>query len=320
MMRAVLPMPPPPPTVVAMPVALMKLVDVVRHAFGALDLLRARPYAAVLTDGALWTDGAKLLFERIAEIDEPPLVVLLSDRRTAPGDRPHKAGVAGELLCPLSPMEVEGAVEQLIAAVADQRDGDATETSAERKILIGDRQEVDSADTVIGRAEASDALLAGRSAMSLGPYRWEIPWLRFFLEAQRRFRTDAGRDSLFSGLLALAREVLGAEAAAIATITRGDLVVQVNVASGSRSLLRDVSELVEPAVDARAVEDGVGAELSWNGPSIFAVDVPPCAQPDGTVDRSCRLVLLGLTRPVRSAAVNFREDLRAVLADALKRI
>ena len=286
-------------------------VDFVRHAYGALDLLRARPYAAVLTDVALWTDGAQLLFERIEEIDTPPLVVLLTDRRTAPEARPHKAGVAGELRCPLSPMEVEAAVEQLIVVVSDQRGGDAAGSSAERGMLIGDHQDVDSAEAVIGRGESSDALLASRSAMSLGPYRWEIPWLRFFLEAQRRFRVDADRDSLFGGLLALAREVLGAEAAAVATITGGNLIVQVNVASGSRALLRDVSELVEDG----AVEEG----LSWNGPSIFSLDVPPSKQPDGTVDRSCRLVLLGLTRPVRSAALNFREDLRAVLTDALKR-
>ena len=209
-------------------------VDVVRDAFRVLDLLRARTYSAVLTDFGLWADGAKLLFERIEGIAQPPLVVLLSDRHTAPENRPRKAGVAGELLCPLSPLEVTVAVEQLIVAATDR---DAADPTEERRDLIGDERAFGRSgprnDAAIGSGESRDALLASRSALALGPYRWEIPWLRFFLEAQRRLRSGASRDALFGALVALGREVLGAEAAGIALVTGGELTAHVSVTSAA---------------------------------------------------------------------------------------
>ncbi len=293
-------------------------VDAVRNAFRVLDLLRLRRYAAVLTDARLWADGARLLFDRIDGLAEPPLVVLLSDRHAPPSKRVRKAGVAGELLCPLSPMEVAVAVEQLLAVVTDR--GAAT-PSEERRGLIGDPREAVRSDrptdVAIGGAAAGDALLASRAALSLGPYRWEIPWLRFFLEAQRRLRTGANRDALFAALLGLAREVLGADAAGIAVVTGAETIACVNVAPG-RASLSDVSDhLASPASDDAPY---------WSGPAVFSLDAPfsPEACRDATsgpasADRFCRLVLLGLSRPIRSAALTFREDLSSLLTEALKR-
>ncbi len=301
-------------------------VDVVRNAFQVLDLLRARTYSAVLTDFCLWADGAKLLFERIEGIAKPPLIVLLSDRRAAPESRPRKAGVAGELLCPLSPLEVEVAVDQLIVAATERDTGGPT---AERRALIGEERAFGRSsprnDAAIGSGDSRDALLASRSALDLGPYRWEIPWLRFFLEAQRRLRTGASRDALFGALVALGREVLGAEAAGIALVTGGELKAHVNVASAAtsdefqrRSLLREVSDLLEsPTADNRP---------SSEGPSVFSLDVRFSPGSDGNTafprtseETIGRVVLLGLSRPIRSAALTFREDLRALVIEALKR-
>ncbi len=302
-------------------------VDVVRNAFRVLDLLRARTYAAVLTDFCLWADGAKLLFERIEGIAKPPLIVLLSDRRAAPESRPRKAGVAGELLCPLTPREVEVAVDQLIVVATERDTGGLT---AERRALIGEERAFGRSsprnDVAIGSGDSRDALLASRSALDLGPYRWEIPWLRFFLEAQRRLRTGASRDALFGALVALGREVLGAEAAGIALVTGGELKAHVNVASAAatsdefqrRSLLREVSDLLEsPTADNRP---------SSEGPSVFSLDVRFSPGSDGNTafprtseETIGRVVLLGLSRPIRSAALTIREDLRALVIEALKR-
>lgn len=299
-------------------------VDVVRNAFRALDLLRSRTYVAVLTDFDLWADGARLLFERIEGVAEPPLVVLLSDRGAAPGSRPRKAGVAGELLCPLSALEVEVAVEQLTAAVTDS--GEAVPTE-ERRGLIGELRETvrsgSRTDAPIGSGESRDALLASRSALALGPYRWEIPWLRFFLEAQRRLRTGASRDALLSALVGLGGEVLGAEATGIAVVTGGELMAHVNVASvqsdesARRPSLAEVSDYLESPAD--------DSSRPWDGPAVFSLEVPFPSGPHGDAsprpseENLCRVVFFGLSRPIRSAALTFREDLRALVIEALKR-
>lgn len=294
-------------------------VDAVRSAFRALDLLRRGRYAAVLTDTRLWADGARLLFDRIEGLAEPPLVILLSDRHAPPSSRAHKAGVAAELLCPLSPMEVAVAVEQLLAVVADRREAAAC---GERRELIGDPRDLVPSGrptgAAIGGGAAGDALLASRAALSLGPYRWELPWLRFFLEAQRRLRTGGNRDAVFGALLGLAREVLGAEAAGIAVLTGGETIAHINVAPAGRASLSDVAGLLaSPAGDHAP---------SWSGPAEFSLDVPfpPESDRDATSPRSpaesaCRIVILGLSRPIRSAALTFREDLSSLLVEALKR-
>lgn len=315
-------------------------VDAVRSAFRALDLLRDRPCVAILTDSSLWAEGARLLFERIDGMEQPPLVVFLSDRVTTGGERPPKAGVAGELLCPLSPPEVEVAVEQL-TAVADQEAAGGKRGSAsrgprtlERDHLRGQHSEGEAAG---GGGDPRDPLLGGRSALALGQHRWELPWLRFFLEAQRRLRQDPGRDQLFDDLVRLAREVLGAAAAAIAVTTDGEVrahvsVARVGPAHGAR--LTEIAELLESDSAAESVTAPVTSGIvSLDVPCVpcvpFVPFVPSVRSPPEscrdaalhrpTSENLCRVVLLGLSRPIRSVAPTFREDLRHLIAEALKR-
>lgn len=304
-------------------------VDVVRNAFRALDLLRTRRYVAILSDFRLWADGARLLFERIEGMADPPLVVFLSDRNTPPERRPPRAGVAGELLCPLSPLEIEVAVEQLTAvaerevtapAKGIREPGTAGRGSPSAPGPFAPRDFDPPSDVAIGSSAPRDALLTGRSALALGPYRWEVPWLRFFLEAQRRLRSHENRDALFGALVELAREVLGAEAAAISVETNGQLRVQTNVAatpgdSGQRTRLSEISDLLEAPAERRAA-----------GPRVFSLEVPfppdphrGESAPTAGEEKTCRVVFAGLSRSIGSVAPTFREDLRHLIREALTR-
>lgn len=188
-------------------------VTAVRSSFRALDRIRANHYDAVVTDLELWADGGALLFQRIVELEDRPLVIFLSERDLRKDRALLSAGAAGVILSPLSPRQVELTVRQLLDALRvakkplSHTDNEATLPNAK-------------ADPEIGSVDG------------------EVEWLRFLLEGQRVRHTHEARESFFGALAEVAREYVGARAVGI-TYRKGD-GVGANVSACS---LQDQAEL-----------------------------------------------------------------------------
>ena len=262
-------------------------VDVARNAFRALDLLRARSYVAVLSDLNLWADGGRLLFDRLSGMAEPPLVVFLTEKVARSEQTALKAGVAGELSCPLSLRDVEVAVEQLLAVV--------------RPATAAVDGPLSTAETV----PAGAPLLGGRREPWPSASRGEMPWLRFFLEGQRLLRSCGERCAFLSGLVRLACETLGAEAAAIKVEINGQSRALLSVASRDRKL-SEIAAVLESQIPSECAE------------AVFSLQVDGASgSPQGEPgEGACRIVLVGLPRHVLYVAPTFREDLRYLIARA----
>ncbi len=172
------------------------LVDWVRNPFAALDQLRRRHYAAVVSNFEMWADQGALLFQRLGQRGSRTKVIFLCPGAES-ASRARAAGADEALRRPLDAAGLER-ILRLLGRLEDPAAGSRVEF-----LMEADPRP----DPGIG---AEKPAAPSRSA-DLDPPD-EVAWLRFFFEARKAMRShEPGRPRLEAILEVLETE-LGATA------------------------------------------------------------------------------------------------------------
>ena len=178
-------------------------VTVTRNPYTALDHLRWQSHKLVLSEFHVWSDDARLLFERMRARGEEVPVIFIAEPGDEVTQRAMKAGASRVLSRPFRPADIEEAVRASLPKgpieEAPTRSGRASGASAER---------------AAGSPAIAEQGAPGVEA--LDDPGDEVRWLRFFFQVRRCLRGIAGRQARQSRLLTCLRETAGLPAALIA--------------------------------------------------------------------------------------------------------
>jgi len=222
------------------------MVDWVRNPFAALDQLRRRQYAAVVSNFEMWADQGALLFQRLAQRGSRTRVIFLCPGAESAA-RARAAGADEALRRPLDGAGLDR-ILRLLGRLEEAAAGPRVEFLAE----AGQGSPGNGGEKAPRPSRPSEPRESGTA--------WtEVSWLRFFFEARKAMRSlEPGRARLEVILEAIEREV-GASAG-IAVAGPGGWWIRVR--PGSSDLLWHLAAAVG------GTEGGSAARFSGRPPEI----------------------------------------------------